>query len=102
MANNHHPTNNIGYYAAQDYKNARMPIPLNYQSTEQQNNGRYISPFLDKMELDEHLYHKLWNQFVFRQEVMDFMKEHHFHNHTVLGLHIQAVNGEQDHFVDAN
>jgi hypothetical protein len=52
----------------------------------------------DKIALDLELYQSLYDRFQFKDFVHDFMKQHHFSNYTVLGMHIRAGNGETGDF----
>lgn len=110
-----------GYYAGQNFKNARQPIPDSYthdnhpgiDNKNQPDNG---SPMFDKMDSDGRLFQELQDRFLQTQKsrqqqqsitnrtvtVQGFMQQHRFSKHTVIGLHVRAGNGEQDHFVQAN
>jgi hypothetical protein len=33
--------------------------------------------------------------------MMDFMKKHKFEEHTVVGIHLRAGNGEKEHFEES-
>ena len=99
-----------GYYAGQNFKNARQAIPKYYtqdsRSTSDSNiilQQQQSSPFFQKMDSDVQLFLWLQDRFVRRHfEPRDFMAQHAFPNHTVIGLHIRAGNGETEHFVQAN
>lgn len=52
----------------------------------------------DKIALDLELYQSLYKRFQFKPFVDNFMAQNHFSNHTVLGMHIRAGNGETGDF----
>ena len=109
-----------GYYAGQNFKNARQPIPESYTHDHNpgfdvQNQSYNVSPFFDKMDSDGRLFQELQDRFLETQKgrqqqqsnnhtvtVQDFMHQHRFSEHTVIGLHVRAGNGEQAHFIEAN
>ena len=87
-----------GYYIGQSYKNLRIPIPSNYLIDEPS-----LSPWFHKMDSDAKLFRRLQKRFLkMHSEPIEFMEQHKFQDHTVLGLHIRAGNGETEHFVSAN
>jgi hypothetical protein len=54
------------------------------------------------IEQTERFYSSLMKRFEGRQEIQNFKKRNHFDNHTVIGLHIRAGNGETGDFVEKN
>ncbi|CAB9496041.1 expressed unknown protein [Seminavis robusta] len=86
-----------GYFAGQNFKNARQPIPKSYLQDNPQ------SPFFQKLDLDAHLYQWLQDKFEeIHPEALRFRERHQFADHLVIGLHIRAGNGEQDNFLQQN
>lgn len=82
-----------GYYAAQSYKNSG--IPLEY--------ARAVAVYSDKLQSDHDLFTELFDRrFAMRSTVEQFQHETGWSDHTVIGVHVRAGNGEQDHFVRAN
>jgi hypothetical protein len=53
------------------------------------------------MDCDVTFFRYLCDNFRGREAVREFQQDKGWHNHTVIGLHIRAGNGEQDHFTDA-
>ena len=82
-----------GYVPGQNLKDFQRFIPPLYQSPE--------SPFLQKLDSDVQLYQMLADRYQFQDDVNDFMKQHKFKEHTVLGLHLRAGNGEETHFEES-
>jgi hypothetical protein len=85
----------LGYYAGQNYKNAEKRIPAAYTRDEP------ASPWFQKMDTDTKFFRHLLEHFTGREIVEDFQHKVGWHNHTVIGLHIRAGNGEQEHFTKA-
>ena len=56
----------------------------------------------DYIEQSDSFYTSLTKRFRFRSEIEDYAKRHHFHNHTVIGLHVRAGNGEKGDFENKN
>ena len=54
----------------------------------------------DKIQTDLELYRSLYNRYQFKRNVDEFMLHHNFANHTVLGMHIRAGNGEAGDFIN--
>lgn len=82
-----------GYYAGQIYKNARIPL-----------SSKVLTAWEDKMESDLVLFRNLVRAFDnnhSRKLVHPFQQQHQWNNHFVMGLHIRAGNGEQEHFEQA-
>ncbi|KAL7568626.1 hypothetical protein ACA910_022725 [Epithemia clementina (nom. ined.)] len=50
----------------------------------------------DQIQLDYQFYQSLRNRFRFRDKDEQFRRDHGFDQHTVIGIHIRAGNGEQD------
>lgn len=58
--------------------------------------------FLEKLISDVEFFHQLRVLFRFNHLARGFMEEHRFDDHTVIGLHIRAGNGETGDFEDKN
>jgi Pyruvate/2-oxoacid:ferredoxin oxidoreductase gamma subunit len=87
-----------GYYTGQSYKDTKQPIPQEYLI-----DNPSSSPWFQKMDSDARLFRLLQKRFLkLHPEPIEFMQQHNFEDHTVLGLHIRAGNGESEHFVSAN
>jgi len=84
-----------GYYAAQSYKNGRVPLSDDFASL-QPNNLWTV-----KLNNDFYLFRTMLRQFKFREELENFQVKHRWADHYVIGLHIRAGNGETGHFVKA-
>jgi hypothetical protein len=52
----------------------------------------------DKVQADLDFYRSLYSRFQFKNDVEEFMLKHAFRNHTVLGVHVRAGNGEAGDF----
>jgi hypothetical protein len=52
----------------------------------------------DKVQADLDFYRSLYSRFQFKTDVEEFMLKHAFRNHTVLGVHVRAGNGEAGDF----
>eukprot|EP00977_Amphora_coffeiformis_P013916 scaffold3785_cov165-Amphora_coffeaeformis.AAC.5 len=86
-----------GYYAAQSYKNARIPLLRKaLQSPDHVWN--------QKMDWDWAFFGQLVRGFRTRHgAALDaFQWQHKWDQHYVVGLHLRAGNGEKDHFVQAD
>lgn len=80
-----------GYYAGQSYKNAEIPIDKNIETL-----------WNDKLMADRVLFTDLFEKsFTGKDRVELFRKQHAWEDHFVIGLHLRAGNGEQDHFAQA-
>ena len=101
-----------GYYAGQSYKNVQVPIPKYYgtnpedhhhHSNSSSSSSTSTSPWLEKLlHTDEIFFQTLLQRFLkLHPAVRDFQLAHHWYNRTVVGLHLRAGNGEQDHFVQS-
>lgn len=86
-----------GYVPGQGLKNFHVPLPSHLYK--QRNNG----PFLEKLQYsDVNFYQQVQDRYVFyKEEVVTYMKDNDFHQHTVIGLHVRAGNGEETHFTDS-
>jgi hypothetical protein len=82
-----------GYVAGQNLKDFQRFIPPLYRRPE--------GPFLQKLESDVELYKLLAHRYQFQDQVKRFMKKHQFKDHTVVGLHLRAGNGETTHFEES-
>ena len=82
-----------GYVPGQNLKDFQRFIPPLYQSPE--------GPFLQKLDSDVQLYQMLADRYQFQDDVKDFMEQHKFKEHTVVGLHLRAGNGEETHFEES-
>jgi len=82
-----------GYYAGQNYKNARQGIPVSYT--------RQDMPFFRKLDTDHEMFEMLRDKFQFTTELEAFRQQYQFDQSFVVGIHVRAGNGEQDHFVQA-
>lgn len=84
-----------GYTAGQSFKNFCVALPHHlYQSNE--------SPWLQKMRNDAIFFRALLKRFYGRYPgVLQFQKSLQWDDHTVVGVHVRAGNGEMDHFQDA-
>jgi hypothetical protein len=91
----------LGYYAGKVYQSAESPIPTHYAVDVAHNDTTAVSPWFQKMDSDVTFFRYLCDNFRGRDAVRAFQEERGWHNHTVIGLHIRAGNGEQDHFTDA-
>ena len=80
-----------GYLPGQVYKSYSLPIS---RETYTSNDG----PFLEKLASDSEFYQKLSDKYVFMDEVNEFMQQHRFSEHTVVGIHLRFGNGEDNHF----
>jgi hypothetical protein len=82
-----------GYYAGQAYKNAGLSL----------NFTRASEVFHDKLRTDYSLYEHLFlsKRFIGFYEVQTFLKQHHWEKYFVMGVHIRAGNGEQNHFTSS-
>jgi len=56
----------------------------------------------DKFESDTEFYKSLQRRFRFRESVLSFQQQHKFGDHTVLGVHVRAGNGETGDFANKN
>jgi hypothetical protein len=56
---------------------------------------------MEKLASDVEFYRILLRRFVLRKELQQFMEEHHFQDHFVLGVHLRLGNGERQHFLQA-
>lgn len=87
-----------GYYSGQSYKNAQVPLPIHYVDRSESSSN----PWKQKMLLDRVLFQDLLNRFLKRTpEVVRFQEQVDWKTHTVIGLHVRAGNGEQDHFASS-
>lgn len=86
------------YFSAQTMKNMRLPIP--HESTiDDTGTDTPVSPFFHKWNSDAHFYRLLQERFeALHPEAQQFRDQHKFKDHTVIGLHLRAGNGEQAHF----
>jgi hypothetical protein len=53
----------------------------------------------DKIQLDLQLYRSLFKRFRFHDHIAEFKLRHHWNNHTVIGMHVRAGNGETGDFI---
>jgi len=56
----------------------------------------------DKFNSDLEYFQSLAERFRMKRKVDDFVKQHRFHEHTVLGMHIRAGNNETGNFAKKN
>lgn len=82
-----------GYYNGENFKKHKVVLPKKF--------GSDRSPFLDKYKSDVELYRILLKRFVGKEDVVQFMKDHNFNRHFVVGIHLRLGNGEQSHFKEA-
>eukprot|EP00980_Cylindrotheca_fusiformis_P027991 scaffold22575_cov141-Cylindrotheca_fusiformis.AAC.22 len=82
-----------GYVPGESYKTYHIPIQRDIYESED-------GPFFDKLQSDAEFYDKLVDTYVFKQEVDDFMEEHNFEDHEVIGIHLSAGNGEKKHMIE--
>lgn len=101
-----------GYIKGQLYKDLQLPLlvqdldVMNGSSTSTANRMavgsrpviRGVLSFADKCASDVQFYNRLVGSYRHKQQVDDFMREHHFHDRFVVGLHLRAGNGEGMHF----
>jgi hypothetical protein len=81
-----------GYAAAQAYKNAARPLSYNTS----------FYAYAKKLGADVDLWTALWRKRLTVQSVVsDFQRRHAWNDSLVIGIHVRAGNGEQDHFVVA-
>ena len=82
-----------GYYAGQSYKNAGLS--LNYSLASK--------VFHDKLRWDHALYKHLFlsKRFIGFYEIQQYQKQHRWDSFFVMGVHVRAGNGEQNHFTSA-
>ena len=83
----------FGYVPGQALKNHFVPLPSQYR--------RQGGPFLEKLASDKEFYEILETKYNFRGTVLEFMQQHGFDNHFVIGVHLRAGNGEQAHFAES-
>jgi hypothetical protein len=81
-----------GYYAGQEYKNHQLA-----------SNKQTRQVWRDKLESDATFFRELLQRFttLHQSDYSKFIQQHNWHDYTVIGVHIRAGNGEQDHFVQA-
>ena len=81
-----------GYYAGQSYKNAQIRLTHNI-----------VRDFLGtKLLSDNQLFRYLIeHRFIGYNHVQQYKIEHEWDKHYVMGVHIRAGNGEQNHFVQS-
>lgn len=77
-----------GYVPGQIYKKFMLPLDKEVYMDD-------YGPFLTKMESDSEFYDKLVENYVFKNEVEEFMEKHKFSEHEVIGIHLRAGNGEE-------
>ena len=79
----------VGYYAGQSYKNAQIRV-----------RQRHIQSWDTKFTSDFHLFRNLMMSFEHEHgdNLKSFQEGSKWHDHFVVGIHIRAGNGEQDHF----
>jgi hypothetical protein len=81
-----------GYFAGQSYKNAKIRL----------HNSNALELFHDKLLSDNHLFQYLIkHRFIGYNHVQQYKLEHEWDKHYVMGIHIRAGNGEQNHFVQS-
>jgi len=81
-----------GYYAGQNYKNARQGIPVQYCHDQ--------SPWRHKLDADARFFSELLERFLtLHPQVQEFARD--WKSQQVIGLHLRAGNGEGDHFVES-
>jgi|UPI0005819DE9 hypothetical protein len=78
----------LGYYAGQNYKNARVAL-----------NDEILATWQRKLHRDVELFRQLVRDFRFRHEIEAFQVRSKWHDHHVIGVHLRLGNGELDHFV---
>ena len=83
-----------GYLPAQTFQDHYIPLDGKAYKHPQ-------GPFLSKLASDVEFYRQLRDRFAFRDEVEQFMTQHDFSEHHVIGIHLRAGNGEQKHFIQA-
>ena len=81
-----------GYVPGQDFKDLHLPLSKAIYHDGPQ------GPFMNKLESDVQLYKILRDRYVYKDQVISFMKKHKFSDHTVLGVHLRVGNGEKTHF----
>jgi hypothetical protein len=92
----------LGYAAGQAYKNARVAIPAHYLTdTSSSSSSPDKSPWWSKLNADVKLFRWLVDHFQAAETVRKFQERHGWHQHTMIGLHVRAGNGEDAHFIDA-
>jgi hypothetical protein len=81
-----------GYYAGQSYKNAKIVLK----------ERKALDIFNDKLQSDYHLFRYLVeHRFIGYNHVQQYKLQHEWDQHYVIGVHIRAGNGEQNHFVQS-
>jgi len=88
----------LGYYAGQSYKNAHVALTSKYSTA----TTHVTNPWLQKWQQDYRLFTSLLQRFSFQDQLQDFQQRHEWNKHHVIGLHLRAGNGEQDHFQQAD
>ena len=105
-----------GYIAGQLYKDLRLPV--NHNSVNRTNfrtnksnpslptpvaSSNQYEVILDKvMRTDVDFYHRLVDNYQFKDELREFQLEHKWNERPlVIGLHLRAGNGEDAHFVES-
>ena len=79
-----------GYYAGQMYKNAHVPLTADV-----------VERWIHKMDGDLELFRRLEGRFRFHSRIHDYLQQHQWGDHFVVGLHLRAGNGERDHFLQS-
>ncbi len=83
-----------GYLPAQTFQDHRIPLDEKIYK-------HSLGPFHSKLDSDIRFYQQLQSRFVFRKHLDQFMLDHGFHEHRVIGIHLRAGNGEEEHFTYA-
>ena len=91
-----------GYYSVGDYKRTGVTVPQSYHQIHSDEALQLSSsPWWSKLQSDVEFFTLLQNRFQFRDKALAFMNEHAFGQHTVIGRHLRAGNGEGQHFIQA-
>lgn len=83
-----------GYLPTQTFLDHRIPL------NDTLHKGP-AGPFLSKIASDIAFYRQLYDRFLHKDMVDEFMAQHKFQDHRVIGLHVRAGNGERQHFSQA-
>ena len=80
-----------GYYAGQVYKNFQIPLTQ-----------RVLTSWQSKLKSDATFLEDLFDRkLTCRDQIQRFQEKHHWKDHMVIGIHLRAGNGEQQHFTKA-
>lgn len=105
-----------GYIAGQLYKDLKLPVTYNLvnwtysdatksilsSSTPTTSSNHYKVILHKLMRSDVDFYHRLEDNYQFKQEIREFQTQHKWDERPlVIGLHLRSGNGEDAHFVES-